>query len=393
MFAFFLLLLGQVAALVDESVETCNFVNAWRQSNNLPAVQISTVMTLVADAHVKNLDEYYTFDRNCNTHSWLEDTRNIEPGLSWTSCCYTSDQSQAFCMHVKGQELSTDLIPYTGRSFENSAAGSFLTPQSVVELWKSSPGHNALLLSNNMQICGAAQKGIYFTLWMGDSSDTNPFPGNLAARESDLTTSRPPTRVPTNVPTPLPTRFPTPFPTPFPTRFPTPVPTRVPTSRPSPLPTRSPTTLPTPVPTVLPTVQPTNFPSLAPTQEPTPFPSKGPTPSPTNAFTTPSPTSSANESNVPVQIIYRTPDTLLVVLVVLLSIVVLWILAVCIVNILKCCSYMYRSRASSTDVEMNAVDSVGPSHHRRHRSVKVESDKSEGDPVIRRCDSILRHLE
>lgn len=224
-------------ATTTASEETCVLVNAWRAQNGLAAAALSPAMTLVADVHVRNLVEYYTWSATCNAHSWLVDTNNIEPAHSWSSCCYGNDHSAFSCMHSKGQELTEtwESNQYQGRAFENVYTGLFVTPERAVNAWKASPGHNMLLLSDRMRACGAASGGRYLLLWMGDADD----PTEFATPSPTLTPSPQPTRAPTRSPTPVPTPAPTPAPTTAPTNHPTRSPTHGPTASPTMHPSRS----------------------------------------------------------------------------------------------------------------------------------------------------------
>lgn len=226
------ILCGARAQSVSE--DTCRLVNAWRAENDLPPVQLSPTMTELAAVHARNVDAYWpSAPPQCNEHSWFDDLLQIERNrYQWRSCCYSSVAADALCMANKGREL----FNYTGRTFENSARGSALTPSVAVEAWKRSQGHNMLLLSDFMHVCGAAQSGRLFFLWMGDAPDST---------------------------VPIATPRPTPQPTALPSARPTPRPTVAPSNAPSPSPTHGPTAAPTAVPSVAPTLWPTDVPPAA----------------------------------------------------------------------------------------------------------------------------------
>lgn len=87
--------------LLEESVEpikkTClnneekklyDLIMTYRESKKLPSIPLSAKLTLVAQAHVKDLIENYQDSKKCNYHSWSNKG-------GWSPCCYTSDHKQA----------------------------------------------------------------------------------------------------------------------------------------------------------------------------------------------------------------------------------------------------------------------------------------------------------
>ena len=63
--------IGQ-ACLSKEEKKLFDLINAYRETKDLYTVQFSSSMTLVAQAHVRDLAENYTFKQGarCNPHSW-----------------------------------------------------------------------------------------------------------------------------------------------------------------------------------------------------------------------------------------------------------------------------------------------------------------------------------
>lgn len=200
----------------------CDLVNAHRRTNSLPSLPYSRTMEYVAVEHARNLARYYRWDAECNPHSWVNDTGTPQR-QTWTACCYPRD---FFCMSMKGRELSSvwpEDSQYGGLSWENLFYGSPTTPQTAVDGWKESPGHNRLMLEGAARGCGAAGAGLYVVLWLNNADDPLGYGP-----------------VPDRLPTPAPTQKPTPRPTPMPT----PRPTRPPSE--GPLPTAPPGTFASP---------------------------------------------------------------------------------------------------------------------------------------------------
>lgn len=246
------------------SSEICNYVNIFRQENNLDSIPLSPTMTWVAETHYNNLvtNNHNVFNQTCNLHSWYRDD-----SLLIEDCCFPQKTS---CMAYMPRDLTINWPnPYTGNAVENAHASSgsgFFggsSPYSVVESWKNSPPHRFQLLRPNWKACGAiintTQTGNRITsiglLWMGNAFDLTP---------TDPLPTPEPTQEPTPVPTPEPTSVPTPEPTPVPTPEPTPVPTPTPTPKPTPEATFEPTPEPT--------LSQTPEPSLSPTLESIPNP-------------------------------------------------------------------------------------------------------------------------
>lgn len=120
-----------------------SLINTYRVSNGLPAIPLGQHITIVARAHARDTavssQTIPSFGDRCNLHSWS--TRTFD-GLSFSSCCYTSDHAQASCMWNKPRELT----PLTGTGFEISALG-YGSVETALEGWKGSPGHNSVILN------------------------------------------------------------------------------------------------------------------------------------------------------------------------------------------------------------------------------------------------------
>lgn len=148
-----------------EAITLIGLVNAYRAENGLPAIPASSSLCTVAATHTRDLAEHHPDTGMCNLHSWSDQG-------SWTPCCYTPDHAQAQCMWDKPRELSD----YPGNGYENAFAGSD-DPMAALEGWKHSPGHNAVILNQDIWAdhpwgaIGADIHAGYAVLWFGEEPD------------------------------------------------------------------------------------------------------------------------------------------------------------------------------------------------------------------------------
>jgi uncharacterized protein YkwD len=148
------------------ALQLINLVNAYRAGSGLPAIPASPSLCTVASAHVRDLAEHAPHARpGCNLHSWSDKG-------GWAPCCYTPDHSQAACMWNKPRELTR----YSGNGFENAASG-VTTPDEALRTWRSSPSHDAVILSRDTwrshpwRAIGADVYGGFAVLWFGEEAD------------------------------------------------------------------------------------------------------------------------------------------------------------------------------------------------------------------------------
>lgn len=146
----------------------------YRKQHGLTAIPFSTSLTLVAQTHVKDLQNYRadTAD-NCNPHSWSSNGK-------WTPCCYTADHTQAACMWTKPSELTSykgygyEIVVTTYDSLRRSLP---VSATSALQSWKKSSGHNALLLNKGIwknkkwQAIGIGIAKGYAVVWFGEAVD------------------------------------------------------------------------------------------------------------------------------------------------------------------------------------------------------------------------------
>lgn len=144
-----------------------------RKRYRLPEIPLSPSLTYVAQTHVKDLCNNRPDVGKCNAHSWSSNG-------NWSSCCYTSDHAQAYCMWRKPGELTT----YKGSGYEiafgsNGCSRDYqVTAEDALEGWKSSPQHFAVIINKHIwenSTWRAIGIGIYqgfAVVWFGKELDT-----------------------------------------------------------------------------------------------------------------------------------------------------------------------------------------------------------------------------
>lgn len=158
--------------LTEKEKELARIVNNYRKKQGLAAVPVSVSLTYVAQCHVKDLTENYTFNDRCNQHSWSDKG-------PWTPCCYTSDHSQASCMWNKPRELTNykgigfEIAFFSTRTYNNDgsqAADALLN-------WQNSPGHNSVICNQDIwskmewKAIGIGVDSGYSVIWFGIETD------------------------------------------------------------------------------------------------------------------------------------------------------------------------------------------------------------------------------
>jgi len=140
-----------------------------RKEKGLPSIPLSTSLTKVAQAHVKDLHQNRPNQNACNMHSWSSNG-------NWSSCCYTADHAQAKCMWDKPRELTN----YTGNGYEIAygAYGFDATASGALAGWISSPGHHAVMINQGIwkSPWNAVGIGVYegfAVVWFGNEVDSN----------------------------------------------------------------------------------------------------------------------------------------------------------------------------------------------------------------------------
>ena len=155
--------------LTSAEIELYRILMEYRKEKGLPSIPISKSLTYVAQVHAKDLQENFVRGTECNMHSWSDKG-------NWTPCCYTSDHAQARCMWEKPRELTS----YKGYGYEiaHGGGGTYLaTPESALNGWKNSSGHNAVIINQGIwadRAWNAIGLGIYkgyALVWFGHEID------------------------------------------------------------------------------------------------------------------------------------------------------------------------------------------------------------------------------
>ena len=145
--------------------ELYDMINEYRESKKLGPIPYSASLTMVAQAHVRDLHYNYDFSANakCNPHSWSKKG-------DWSSCCYGNDHKQAQCMWDKPMEIAGyESHGYEIAYYQSDGALPFV----ALEGWKKSKGHNPVIVNKGIweQLTwGGMGVGIYeeyAVVWFG----------------------------------------------------------------------------------------------------------------------------------------------------------------------------------------------------------------------------------
>jgi len=155
--------------LSTEERKLYELIMDYRRSKGLQSIPLSGRLTMVAQAHARDLNEHYKFDPNnkCNPHSWSSHG-------NWTPCCYTSDHKAAECMWNKPREIAG----YESNGYEIAYYSSGrATAEEGLTGWKGSPGHNPVIINEGTwskvtwRAIGIGIHGNYGVVWFGDIED------------------------------------------------------------------------------------------------------------------------------------------------------------------------------------------------------------------------------
>lgn len=160
----------------SDGARLAQLVNQYRVASGKAPLPLSQAMMATAAAHVADLAAHPGIAvAPCNLHSWSQYGNGL-----WTGCCYTADHAQAACMWRKPSEISSGLgfARYPGNGYEIAFAGGGATPEQVLEAFKGSPPHNAVILNTGSwafldpyPAMGAAMRDGYAVVWFGDATD------------------------------------------------------------------------------------------------------------------------------------------------------------------------------------------------------------------------------
>lgn len=144
--------------LSSEEAILAQLINNYRTQNNLPAIPLSRSLTLVANRHVRDMDE----NIGTLTHSW-------------SSCDVSRDWN---CSWQAPQRLRT---AYPGRGYENAYSSSIgATAQGALNGWKNDPPHNDLIINRGIwqnyqwNALGVGIYKGYAVMWVGVEPDPAP---------------------------------------------------------------------------------------------------------------------------------------------------------------------------------------------------------------------------
>jgi hypothetical protein len=179
--------------------DLARMINEYRASLNLPPLQISKSLSLVAQQHawdtVNNSNAWPAppAGKTCNMHSW---SGVVNPALqqgTWTANCYTSDHANAQGMWNKPGQIAG----FPGEGVENSFASSgTATAAGALTAWRNSPGHNNVITQQGgwgpMASMGVGMSGGVAHLWLSWVTD----PAGEALLCSGGSAMVPPTAVP-----------------------------------------------------------------------------------------------------------------------------------------------------------------------------------------------------
>lgn len=159
-------------------MELYNLVMQYRKQHNLSEIPISASLTYVAQTHCKDLVENFVKGSECNMHSWSTKGK-------WSACCYTNDHRNAIKMWNKPSELTN----YKGNGYEiafytwSSANANYTaTAAEALEGWKSSSGHNDVILNKSIwndikwNAIGIGIYRGYAVIWFGAEKDVEATP-------------------------------------------------------------------------------------------------------------------------------------------------------------------------------------------------------------------------
>lgn len=163
--------------LSGKEKELARLVNEYRVSQGLRPLPVSKSLTYVARTHNKDQIQHFRLDLTdsrgieANAHSWSNHG-------NWTPVRYTDDHRYKSGIHnkpseltnfkVKGFEIEMDIQDGRDNSM-NYAISRNVTPSHALEAWQTSPGHNALLISegqwSNLSVMGVSIHNNFADIW------------------------------------------------------------------------------------------------------------------------------------------------------------------------------------------------------------------------------------
>ena len=128
--------------LSSEEQQLFKILNAYRGTLDLKPIQYSPSLSMVAQAHVKDLAENYDYlsQGKCNPHSWSRKG-------DWKGCCYTSDHKKPECMWEKPMEIAN----YNSKGYEILYfASNGASAAAALQGWQDSPSHHPVMINSGV---------------------------------------------------------------------------------------------------------------------------------------------------------------------------------------------------------------------------------------------------
>ena len=148
-------------SLEPEEEKLYQLINQYRGQYGLPPIPHSPSLNLVANRHVRDLEE----NIGTLTHGWSD-------------CPYQANNRDTYpCMWSAPQRLGT---PYPGNGYENAHGGTGgyqASASSALQSWQSSSAHNAVILNQGIwsnsewKALGIGIYKGYAVLWFGEQQD------------------------------------------------------------------------------------------------------------------------------------------------------------------------------------------------------------------------------
>jgi uncharacterized protein YkwD len=158
---------GTNPCVSEMEMDLYELIMEYRKEEGLKSIPLSASLTLVAQAHVKDLQENYKPSEKCNPHSWSK-------AGDWTSCCYTNDHKKAECMWDKPNEIAGYNSPGYEIAFWHSHAA---VPDDALGGWKKSKSHNPVIVNGGQwkeadwNAIGVGIYQQYAVVWFGQMPD------------------------------------------------------------------------------------------------------------------------------------------------------------------------------------------------------------------------------
>ncbi len=167
----------------------------YRASLGLPSIPLSSGLTITAGRHV--LDQIYNTG-SYNAHAWSDAAYDSANAATYPNM-WKAPQRVSSGYMGDGYEIAAG---YLG----SGALTATMAPQTALDLWKNSPGHNAVLTNQGPwagawnAIGIAIHKGVA-DVWFGNASDPTGAPVvDTAVADTGSSASGPPVAIPATVP-------------------------------------------------------------------------------------------------------------------------------------------------------------------------------------------------